>query len=100
MTQRQQLKSILEYYGGFNQCIKTMEEMGELQQSLAKFLCHEHYTTEQLGPILANIKEELADLSIMVEQLQMNFTTERYFQALRQEKIDRTLERIHQDTKV
>lgn len=50
-------KAIADYYGKEHQTIKTIEELAELIQALAK------------GDI-ENIKEEIADVRVMLEQIE------------------------------
>ena len=51
------IKAIADHYGKEHQTIKAMEELAELIQALAK------------GDI-ENIKEEIADVRVMLEQLE------------------------------
>ena len=51
------IKAIADYYGKEHQTIKAIEELAELIQALAK------------GDI-ENIKEEIADVRVMLEQIE------------------------------
>lgn len=61
-------KAALRSMGEIPNIIKTVEELAELQQALCKYL---------VGPVdadmLANIHEELADVSIMLNRMKLIF---------------------------
>lgn len=58
------IKKAIEFYGEQHQIIKAIEEMGELTQSLSKYL-----NCKTIG----NVHEEMADVLIMLAQLQNIF---------------------------
>lgn len=59
------LQAAIEKYGAEAQVVVALEEMAELQQALTKFL--------RGNPDQKNINEEMADVSIMLEQLKLIF---------------------------
>lgn len=60
-------------YGSF-QIIVAIEELAELQQALTKYLRNLHVDgTGNLNDIREHIREEIADVSIMVTQLELMF---------------------------
>lgn len=59
------LQAAIEKYGAQAQVVVALEEMAELQQALTKFL--------RGNPDQRNINEEMADVSIMLEQLKLIF---------------------------
>ena len=61
------MERALEHYGANAQMLKCIEEMGELSRALARAL-NPNEETEQ-----ANICEEIADVSIMLDQLYLHF---------------------------
>jgi NTP pyrophosphatase (non-canonical NTP hydrolase) len=64
-------KKAIEVYTRENQVIKTLEEIGELAQALSKhLLCQSIFPPPELKK---NIKEEIADVQIMLDQMQMIF---------------------------
>lgn len=66
-------KKAIEVYTKENQVIKTMEELGELTQALAKWLlCQSIFPPSELKK---HILEEVADVQIMLDQLKMIFGT-------------------------
>lgn len=66
-------RKAIEVYTKENQVIKTLEEIGELAQALSKWLlCQSIFPPLELKK---NVKEEIADVQIMLDQLKMIFGT-------------------------
>lgn len=66
-------KRAIEVYTKENQVIKCLEELGELSQALAKWLlCQSSFPPLELKK---NVKEEIADVQIMLDQMKMIFGT-------------------------
>lgn len=64
-------KKAIEVYTKENQVIKTLEELGELTQALSKWLlCQSIFPPAELK---ANVKSEVADVQIMLDQMRMIF---------------------------
>lgn len=64
-------RKAIEVYTKENQVIKTLEEIGELAQALSKWLlCQSSFPPPELKK---NVKEEIADVQIMLDQLKMIF---------------------------
>lgn len=61
MTDREICVEAVRQFGRLSQIIKSLEEMGELSQTLAKWL--------NGAPEWDNIIEEIVDVGIMLEQL-------------------------------
>lgn len=78
----EQLKAIINYYGVTNQKTKAIEEMSELIKAICK-------------NDVKNIKEEMADVYVMLLQLRMiyGFSSEE-IEEIKKEKIERTIERM------
>ena len=76
---------IIEHFGNENQCFVAIEELSELQKEICKHL-------RGLGNI-HNIAEEIADVQIMLEQLQRIFKCRSEVMLLKEQKIQRTTER-------
>jgi NTP pyrophosphatase (non-canonical NTP hydrolase) len=69
-----ELKEIIKHHTANNQLLKLMEELGELQQALAKYLQHNHENamyTHKTEQIKDNLVEEIADVLIMIKQAQL-----------------------------
>lgn len=76
---------IIEYFGSDNQCIVAIEELSELQKEICKHL-------RGLGNV-HHIAEEIADVQIMLEQLQRIFDCHSEVELMKKQKIQRTTER-------
>lgn len=59
---------IIETKGKDHQCIKAMEECGELIQAIAKSMNDKNNIEKQL-----HLTEEIADVEIMIDQLKIIF---------------------------
>lgn len=76
------LKKITEYFGIDNQIIKINEELAELTVEIAR----DNYF---------GIQEELADVYVLLKQIQLYFDIDdEEIKSVSNEKIDRTLKRI------
>lgn len=90
-----------EYYGIEKQMVVLIEETAELAQAATKWLRKRQNgltVRKSSGEIMENLIEELADVSIMVDQIKhlLNLN-ERDFQYIRSAKIKRTAAYIAQD---
>ena len=75
-------KPIIDGFGEEKQKIKAIEELSELEKELCKNL--------NGLPNIAAITEEMADVSIMLDQLKIIFNNEKEMQQKVAEKIERT----------
>lgn len=84
MELREKLQIIINKFGPNNQQTQAIQEMAELTQALTKNLtCKGNYS---------NIKEEIADVVVMIMQLQMIFNiNDEELEKLVEAKVDRTL---------
>lgn len=81
------IKLIADHYGNEHQTVKAMEELAELIQALAR------------GDE-ANIKEEMADVFVMLEQLKyLHRISEIEISRIMFRKITRQIERIDNENK-
>lgn len=67
-------EALVDRYGASTQIVVAIEELAELQQALCKWL-RSIYCADQ-GPrreLMEHIREELADVSIMLNQLELMF---------------------------
>lgn len=87
ISQKEQLKQIIDYYGHRQQKEMLFEEMAELQKEVCKELRgkgDKHH-----------IAEELADAYVMLQQMQLIYgITDEKVELEAQKKIERTLDRI------
>ena len=79
-------REALEHFGASNQILKLFEEMAELQKEVCKH--------EQDFCNLEDLAEELADVSIMLEQMEILFQVEELTEQIRLEKLERLEGRI------
>lgn len=75
----------LEHFGDTAQICQTMEECAELIQALNKSLRHQ----DDPEAIRHNILKELADVTIMVEQMKLHFDDQEEFDEILEEKMDK-----------
>lgn len=87
MITKKNYKKIIDHYGTDTQKVKAIEELSELQKEIAKDLIGQ-------GNI-ENAAEEIADVQIMLRQLQMIYEIENDdVEKIMREKILRTCHRI------
>lgn len=75
----------LEHFGDTPQICQTMEECAELIQALNKSLRHQSDPEK----VRHNILEELADVTIMIEQMKLHFDEEEEFDDILEAKKDK-----------
>lgn len=75
------IRRIADIYGIYNQRDKLIEELSELLVAI---------THDYLG----NMLEEMADVSIMIDQMTYLYDAEEVVEKLVEQKIERTLERM------
>lgn len=80
------LETALRTFGGMKQIMKTVEELSELQKELCKY-----YSSEEDRN---HIAEEIADVRIMLEQMELLFSCEAQVQTAMERKLDRLAERL------
>lgn len=81
-------REALGYFGASNQILKLFEEMAELQKEVCK---HEQDLCN-----LDEIAEELADVSVILEQMAILFQVEELTEQIRLEKLERLEGRIRE----
>lgn len=84
----EKLQKIIEFYGDKNQEQIAIEEMAELTQAICK---HWRYCNDKTTN---NLREELADVKIMVAQLEMMYGN---VDDIIEYKIGRQIKRIEQE---
>ena len=68
---RRVYEAAIRHYGEDNQIKKALEETSELIQALAKL--YKAPSSAPLEPLVAALTDELADATIMIEQLRLIF---------------------------
>lgn len=94
------IKEIADKYGMFAQIGQTTEECAELIQSLNKYKRVLHVgqaTNISETEAIDNICEEIADVSIMIEQMIYLFGVEDTVQEIYEKKLERTYERMESE---
>ena len=76
--QRNICKKAVDNFGEISQMIKTTEEMGELIRAISRIILQQGESDEQIE---SNYNEEIADVTIMLEQL-------KYTRHYKQELVD------------
>lgn len=77
------LKAAIMHYGRGNQQLKAIEELSELIRALAR------------GDDSENVAEEMADVRIMLDQLEIMFGNREDVRRIELEKLDRLNRRLH-----
>lgn len=85
------LDTILSHYGKNHQIVKCIEELGELQCALARYINDDpRYTLDGLKD---NVIEEIADVYFMLDQMAHSFGYDEV-QSIRADKLMRTMGNI------
>lgn len=91
------LKKAIAHYGTHNQMLKCIEECGELSRAVSRILTElssgDGFTTNES---MANLQEELADVTIMIEQMLMMFNCEKDVNQYIAFKLNRLKERLEE----
>lgn len=77
-------------WGPEAQLIMIMEESGELIQAVAKYMRVRHQTA------IPAIVEEMADVSIMIEQFLLILRQKPEFEMFKAKKLDRLTEKVYE----
>jgi len=85
-------EKFIESWGHESQIVVAIEEMSELTKELCKYKRNELLNKDN-SETIKNIKEEIADVLNMVEQLE-NMFGEEEIEKIRKEKFKRALERM------
>ncbi len=89
------IKKIANHYGFAEQSRQLMEEMAELTIALNKYHREQDYPSVECA---VNLDEELADVTIMIEQIKYLLRiTDSYFEGVVEKKLNRQLERIEKE---
>ena len=87
-------QKFIDTWGVDMQSTMAIEEMSELTKALCKYKRCEEIEVERKQKALENLKEEIADVLNMAEQLELVFGIEE-IEKIRKEKINRTLEKAN-----
>lgn len=92
MKFKNEYEKFLDAWGYDAQATMCIEEMSELTKELCKLQRYKD-NPEKVQEITKHIKEEIADVLNMIEQIEL-FFGESEIEEIRQEKINRTMKRI------
>ena len=96
----EKIKIIADHYGYESQSRQCIEEMAELTQAINKFwrACGNGQATEkEVGECLENIQEEMADVQIMLWQMEYLLLSGQEVNQMIEKKLDRQLKRIEEE---
>lgn len=88
------IEYIADHYGLRHQCMKLLEEMGELTVEVTKYLLSAQSDSVSHVPI--KLQQELADVNVLVEQVKYLVNTE-YVNCEMERKIERQLGRMQNE---
>lgn len=94
------IKMIADHYGYDAQSRQCMEEMAELTQAINKFwrVCGNGQKTEKsIQDCRDNLVEEMADVQIMLWQMEYLLLSGQEVNQMIEKKLDRQLERIEEE---
>jgi len=96
MERNDALKKIIDTYGNQSQIDIAIEEMSELTKALMKYRRMEAAGSGNMDVWADDVAEEMADVSIMLEQLKMIFKNEFSVDKYIDYKINRQIKRINE----
>lgn len=93
------IKKIVDFYGIESQARQTMEECAELIQALNKYLRvrDENRPVGEETAAIMNLAEEIADVQLMIYQIEEYFQFEKEVAEIIKSKIDRTIEKMNEN---
>ncbi len=92
MNNREVYEDALRTWGAEAQIKMLFEEIGELMQAVCKTGRVENW--EQRMEVWRNVAEEIADVKIMLGQMEVLFDVEIAVEAIKKEKINRLVKRL------
>ena len=99
-AQKTILKKSIHRYGESAQIDMAIEEMAELTKALLKHRRAERFGQYDVDKVRDNVSEEIADVLIMLAQLQMIFCNRCQVEKIIGEKIERQAKRLAAESEV
>ncbi|GAB6953881.1 nucleoside triphosphate pyrophosphohydrolase family protein [Mediterraneibacter glycyrrhizinilyticus] len=96
----EKIKIIAEHYGYEAQSRQCIEEMAELMQAINKLwrsIGHGQLTEKSFKECLENLTEEMADVQIMLWQMEYLLLSGQEVNQMIEKKLDRQLKRIEEE---
>lgn len=90
----EKIKAIANHYGLSHQEVKIMEELAELQKAIARDILNKTGEDIQNKRISGDVIEEIADVRIMLEQIEYLSGCGRQVEIYMEQKLKRQLDRI------
>ena len=100
MNIAEKIKIIAEHYGYEAQSRQCIEEMAELMQAINKLwrsIGHGQLTEKSFKECLENLTEEMADVQIMLWQMEYLLLSGQEVNQMIEKKLDRQLKRIEEE---
>lgn len=100
MNIAKKIMTIADHYGYDAQSRQCMEEMAELTQAINKFwrVCGNGQKTEKgIQDCRDNLTEEMADVQIMLWQIEYLLSAENMIEEMIEKKLNRQLKRIEEE---
>lgn len=90
----ERLKTIANHYGLAHQEVKIMEELAELQKAITRDILNKTGEDIQNKRISGDVIQEMADVRIMLDQIEYLTDCGRQVEIYMEQKIKRQLDRI------
>lgn len=102
----EQIKTIFDHYGEESQLGKSLEELDELKEAISKLIEHNSfpyskkwaYYRSNREAFIDHIAEEIADVRIMLDQLEYGLRIEQRSADWREMKLNRQIKRIKDES--
>ena len=102
----EQIKTIFDHYGEESQLEKSLEELDELKEAISKLIEHNKfpyskkwaYYRSNRDAFIDHIAEEIADVRIMLDQLEYGLKIEQRSSDWREMKLNRQIKRIKDES--
>lgn len=95
MNEQEILNKAVETYGEESQIDKAIEECSELIQALCKYkrVLNKSYTTPEYEAVVSDVFGEIADVQIMMKQLNIIFNSEEiaFAEIFKLQRLERSL---------
>ena len=102
----EQIKTIFDHYSEESQLEKSLEELDELKEAISKLIEHNKfpyskrwaYYRSNREAFIDHIAEEIADVRIMLDQLEYGLKIEQRSADWREMKLNRQIKRIKDES--
>lgn len=92
MNEKEVLRQAVDKYGSSSQTDMMIEEMSELTKALLKYRrAVRDLDTSEYETVMRNILEEMADVSIMLDQMEILYGSYKQYRKRKIERLERRL---------